>query len=277
MKSKKSHKPYASSSKRAPTQPEQDIFSVIASSSAIPRPDHRPYLDIPKNTKVPYRDVCEKVARNLHPDVKPRNDWDLLQLASIPLPVKPEEVYVALDKLFDATMMGQTHAEMIQGATYMLGLMVEPTGIKPCPGDQDKSIQIRPIPDSKYSIRLFPGSFTDAEYCMDFVDSETGESVNTPFECELHAGPGETDTPWMNFPHSMRIKSIEVARGRKFKDILPGEEKYILRDGQQCVLIRPGKPKIRFTVPIRKRPRSEPVKEEGTIYLDFPKMIELGP
>ena len=46
-------------------------------------------------------------------------------------------------------------------------------------------------------------------------------------------------------------------------------------DGQRCVMIRPGKPKIRFMMLIRKRPGNALVEEEGAIHLWYLKVIEL--
>ncbi|KAI0330389.1 hypothetical protein GY45DRAFT_1434687 [Cubamyces sp. BRFM 1775] len=164
----------------------------------------------------------------------------------------------------------------MKGMAQMLNLYMEPTGIKPLPGEEDDCVLIRRIPDTKFSIRLFPGSFSDREYCMDIVDG-TGHPVNRPFEFELLAGPGKTDTPWLTFSGSMKVRSIEEAYGHKREDILPGEEKYILRDGQMCLMTRPGKPNLRFTVPVRKRPVINPVVGENVINIDFPKEIHLAP
>ncbi|KAI9060941.1 hypothetical protein FKP32DRAFT_1594940 [Trametes sanguinea] len=147
---------------------------------------------------------------------------------------------------------------------------MEPTGMKPRPGEVSKYVHVRPIPDSKYSIRLFPGSISAAEYCMDFIDSATGEPVNSPFEFELW-GVSDPDTPWLGMP-SQQLRSIERTHGIKQEDIRPGHEKFILRDGLTCVLIRPGKPGVRFTVPVRRRPETQPQPEVHI--LDFPKVID---
>ncbi|KAJ8482796.1 hypothetical protein ONZ51_g5097 [Trametes cubensis] len=213
----------------------------------------------------------------LNPGIEPRNDWELLQLGVKRYQGGQAEVYAALDKEFKLMSEDEDLMETQEDWDCALNTVFEPTGIKPYPGEEDECIQIRPIPDTKYSIRLFPGSFTDAEYCMDFVDNETGEAVNSPFPFELFAGGGETDTPWLNFQGSMKVASIERIFGHKQGEILPGEEKFILRDGQMCVLTRPGKPKIRFTVPIRVHPENRPVEETDVIHLDFPKKITLAP
>ena len=138
--------------------------------------------------------------------------------------------------------------------------------MKPLPKEVNKYVYIRSIPDTKYSIRLFPGSISAAEYCLDFVDSATGEPVNSPFEFELWAVENP-ETPWLSMPVTMQMRSIEYAHGIKQADILPGHEKFILRDGLTCVLIRPGKPKIQFTVPVRKLPDQAKAAPEDVVIL----------
>ncbi|KAI8973979.1 hypothetical protein BD414DRAFT_498761 [Trametes punicea] len=104
---------------------------------------------------------------------------------------------------------------------------------------------------------------------MDFVDSATGEPVNSPFEYELWGVP-DPETPWA-MPMCGRLRSIERAHGIKQEDILPGEERFVLRDGQTCMLMRPGKKSLRFTVPVRLRK----AVEEPVDVVDLPRT--LGP
>ena len=76
-------------------------------------------------------------------------------------------------------------------------------------------------------------------------------------------------------PIKMQMRSIENAHGIKQEDILPGHEKFILRDGLTCVLIRPGKPKIQFKVPVRKMPEQpQPQGAPEVVILDFPEVID---
>ncbi|KAH9888350.1 hypothetical protein C8Q73DRAFT_794126 [Cubamyces lactineus] len=215
---------------------------------------------------------------HLNPGIEPRNDWELLQLGATRYQGGQAEVYTALDKKFELMSKDEDLVQTQEDWDRALDTLFEPTGIKPYAGEQNECIQSRPIPDTKYSIRLFPDFSTGAEYCLDFVDNETGEAVNFPFEFELFAGPGETDAPWLNVPGAMKSHSIERVFGNRQEDILPGEEKFILRDGQMCVLTRPGKPAIHFTVPIRKRPTDENAQATANIIrLDFPKVITLAP
>lgn len=108
---------------------------------------------------------------------------------------------------------------------------------------------------------------------MDFIDNATGVPVNSPFEFELWGVP-DWDNPLAGLPIVQKMRSIENAHNIKTKDIRPGHEKFILRDGQTCVLARPGHTKIRFKVPIRRRPESEQVQEEHMIVFDLPKFID---
>ncbi len=136
--------------------------------------------------------------------------------------------------------------------------------------NDDKFIFVRPIPDSEYSVRLFPGSISAAEYCMDFVDSATGEPVNSPFEFELWGIPNP-DTPWLSFPICGQLRPIERAHGIKRKEIRPGAEKFVLRDGQTCVLARPGKRSLHFLVPVWKMETPEVVDDKDM--LDLPQFV----
>ncbi|KAI0819562.1 hypothetical protein BC628DRAFT_1011084, partial [Trametes gibbosa] len=140
--------------------------------------------------------------------------------------------------------------QVIRNAEKTLSIEQDITGLKPRPGDF--GVFIRSIPNSKYSIRLFPGSKAASEYCMDFVLSATGEPVNSPFKFNLFAGPGPS-TP-VGFAPTVGIRPLECSFGIAQKDIRPGAEKFLLRDGQLCTLQRPGHRDVRFTVPIRSRP-----------------------
>lgn len=124
--------------------------------------------------------------------------------------------------------------------------------MKPLPGDED--VRIRPIPDSDYSIRLWgKGMETLGQYCFDFVANDTLEPVNSPFEFEL-IGMWNKDAPWLPPFGSAKLLSIERAHGTRQEDIPPGEEKFGAMEGTICLLKRPGKRDVTFTVPIRPRP-----------------------
>lgn len=120
--------------------------------------------------------------------------------------------------------------------------------MKPPPGLKDinpsSGVVVHSIPDSDFSVRLFPGDPSEQVYCLDFVHNGTGYPVNSPFKFELWAGV---------WPRSAlaRVFSIEEAVGLAPESILPGEEKFVLRDGQTCLFKRKGCRDVVFTVPVR--------------------------
>ncbi|OSD05434.1 hypothetical protein PYCCODRAFT_1465330 [Trametes coccinea BRFM310] len=218
-----------------------------------------------------FREACIHNIEIRNPGITPHNDWELLELSSQAYKGTPDEVYALLDELH-AAEIEMVGAETLEwSCVEMLNTWVEPSGEKPLPGETSKYIFVRPIPESEYSIRLFPGSISAAEYCMDFVDSATGKPVNSPFEFELWGIP-DPETPWLGMPICQQMHSIERIHGIKQEDILPGHEKFILRDGQTFALIRPGKIGMRFTAPVREQPETEPRPEIHVV--DLPRVIE---
>ncbi|KAI0639053.1 hypothetical protein C8Q77DRAFT_1222394 [Trametes polyzona] len=219
------------------------------------------------------REYCLRCIRKDHPDFQPRNDWDILKLACTRREGNPSqaELYTWLDEELEnqLKMEGSSYEQTMKDIAEELDEEVEPTGDKPIPGD--KNVFIRPIPDSEYSIRLFPGSLTDAEFCLDFVETATGKAVNSPFEYELW-GVENPEIWWLTSTMVGRIQSAEVAHGIKQEDILPGEERFVLRDGQSCMLVRPGKRSLFFTVPIRSRPGVMDTSNLDVV--DLPKFID---
>ncbi|KAI0671289.1 hypothetical protein C8Q78DRAFT_850649 [Trametes maxima] len=238
-------------------------LSLASSSSSSGRPG-------PPSTE--FRKLCLDRIREKYPGLKPRSDWDILQLASTDMQSGTHaEIFAGLDKEL-ARNIEAFGDEINDNVKTLLDTYMEPTGIKPPPGTSNDLIFIRPIPDSQYSIRLFPGSYSDRQYCLDFLHTETGTPVNSPFEYELLAIP-DPDAPWLALPMSGKLRSIECAHGIKQEDILPGCEKFVLRDGQTCMLVRPGKQPLRFTVPLRRY--GPEVQEESMVVLDLPRVIRL--
>ena len=139
------------------------------------------------------------------------------------------------------------------------------------PKEGTEHVYIRPIPQSDYSIRLFPGSYYGQEWGMDFVNTRTGEPVNSPFPHELWCIPS-LSTPWLQTGVHTRLYTIEKSFGITDDKLLPGEEKYILRDGLTCLLKRPGHRDVMFTVPIRRdqQPPEAPIDAD---VLDFPEVL----
>ncbi|KAH9890100.1 hypothetical protein C8Q73DRAFT_793446 [Cubamyces lactineus] len=238
----------------------------------VPSPSMPMSIPTSATGAVLYRDFCVQQVKARYPTIEPRNDWELLYLTETKVEGTAEEVYAELDKEYISDIEEYGFEECERMVTEHLASRIEPTGMKPLPKEVNKYIHIRPIPGTKYSLRLFPGSISAAEYCLDFVDSASGEPVNSPFEFELWGVPNP-ETPWLSMPITMRMRSIENAHGIRQEDILPGHEKFILRDGLTCVLIRPGKPKIQFTVPVRKLPEQPQASREDVVIVDLPKVI----
>ena len=131
--------------------------------------------------------------------------------------------------------------------------------------EQDTSnVFLRPIPQTPYSIRLFPGSASLQEFCMDFVHTSTGQPVNSPFAFELWSTADAS-----SLRPAVRLVSLERSWGYAQQDIIPGGEKFVLRDGMRCILRRPGRKDLRFTVPTR----AVPVDSSDADELDFPLVV----
>ncbi|KAL7278895.1 hypothetical protein ACG7TL_006726 [Trametes sanguinea] len=212
------------------------------------------------------RDVYLEFLHKKYPNITPRHDYDILTLGTTRIPGTTEEVFAWVDERMqrEAASFGSREALLVD-VRKMLDQVVSVTGRKPR-GPQDRA-HIRPIPDSKYSIRLFPSNPYNSEYCMDIVDTATKQPVNSPFEFELWVVPNPK-APWLSMPSGC-VRSLERNFGVAQDDILPGEEKWLLRDGQTCLLKRPGKRDVQFTVPIRKHLR--PAVAYDVDILDFPE------
>ena len=201
-----------------------------------------------------------------------------------------DEVYAALDKEYIEHVKMFGFEEVNYMGSGLMDTEIEPTGVctplrftflmpdrslqvKPPPKELNKYIHVRPIPDTQYSLRLFPGSISAREYCMDIVDSASGEPVNSPFDFELWGAP-DPATPAVGMPRlTHQIPSAERGHGLKQEEIQPGHEKWFLTDGRTYVIVRPGKPNVRFTVPDRRLPRRPPPPDDE-IVLDLPKVVD---
>ncbi|KAI0629986.1 hypothetical protein C8Q77DRAFT_1139751 [Trametes polyzona] len=241
--------------------------SSTPSSSSISSPP-------PQSTRpvLTMRDIAMEVIRKKYPYFTPRNDWELLYLRSAPYRgTDPEGLYQLLDRHLQSTLQsGFTYEGLMKYTKSTLDEHVDITGFKPRPGET-YGVFIRPIPKSEYSIRLFPGSAASRDYCLDFVLTATGEPVNSPFKFELFAGPGP-DTP-IGFAPTIALRPLDCAFGFSQEQIPPGEEKFLLREGQSCALRRPGHRDVRFTVPKRRRP--EPPKQTSDAdFLELPAYID---
>ncbi|KAI0759380.1 hypothetical protein BD413DRAFT_597982 [Trametes elegans] len=207
------------------------------------------------------RDVFGICIEKGHPDLDRvnLNDWEIMELSGGGYRgVTPSEIARRLKVKFDYVVQrcGTSPAQVVDEARRTLDRVADVTGLKPLPS-HTRYVRIRPIADSDYSMRLWPGSITGSEWCLDFVHSKTLEPKNAPFIFELWAvavgDPIAINTaPWLPLDVvGERLKSLEHGFGMKPEQIPEGEEKFVLRDGQTCMLKRPGRRAIRFTVPNR--------------------------
>ncbi|KAL1950992.1 hypothetical protein VTO73DRAFT_141 [Trametes versicolor] len=268
----KAQKPYTDSKRpRQRTAKTQKSAAPSSSPAASASSGLSSTQEAPAPGAVEFRKLCvEKVCKK-YPGLEPRCDFDLLQLSIKKFKGNHAEIYAELDKDLAMNVGAVGYDVVCEQTAKLLGTHVEPTGIKPGKSvylDDNKFVFVRPIPDSEYSLRLFPGSLSAAEYCLDFVDA-AGNPVNSPFKFELWGVP-DPDAPWLSMPITGKMRSAEHIFGYKQKDITPGAEKFILRDGQTCVLVRPGKRPLRFTVPLRK---VENATVEDVDVVDLPRVV----
>ncbi|OJT03902.1 hypothetical protein TRAPUB_5403 [Trametes pubescens] len=216
------------------------------------------------------REVAEKKIRKHYPYFTPRNDWEVLYLGNAPYSGPEAGLYEWLDKRLThhIRLLGSYEA-VVGSATKDLDELLDFTGFKPSPGDPE--VFARPLPGSEYSIRLFSGNAESKDYCLDFVLTSTGEPVNSPFKFDLLCLP-DPNAPIGTMP-IISMRPLECAFGIPQHEIEPGAEKFLLHDGQYCLLRRPGHRDVRFTVPIRRRPKPEAPPVDADI-LEFPQYID---
>ncbi|KAI0643157.1 hypothetical protein C8Q79DRAFT_210856 [Trametes meyenii] len=240
--------------------------SDISSSSSSPNPATvATSLRTPRET---IRDHILEIIYKHYPYFTPQSDFEIMCLGGKQYKGKPEDISAYMDKELASAIAwhGNIEAVMRWAKEYMDTKAVV-TGAKPYPGDY--GVFVRALPDSDYSIRLFPGSLVASEYCLDFVRTATGEAVNSPFPFQLYCGPNPS-APMGTGP-AMQLRPLEHAFGISQKEIAPGEEKFLLRDGQTCLLRRPGHKDVQFVVPIRRRP--EAPRPSNTHFLELPQHI----
>ncbi|TFK80517.1 hypothetical protein K466DRAFT_558947 [Polyporus arcularius HHB13444] len=223
----------------------------------------------PKGSRnsVLYREACLECVRRCYPDYadKLRHDFDLYVLASYDGPVSEIASYLDLQLSRRIASLGSLEA-VLEEAKESLEQYVTITGMKPPP--TAAHVYTRPIPNSEYSVRLWPGDDAVGEFCMDFVHSETQQPVNSPFEYELWLVPNPA-TPWLPAP-TVCLRSLETCFGVAKNRLRAGEEKFVLKEGQTCLLTRPGRKGVRFTVPVMPRP----TPTEDVDVLDFPQTLK---
>ena len=130
----------------------------------------------------------------------------------------------------------------------------------------------RAIPNSPYAIRLFPGLLAQNEWCMDFVDSRTGDAVNTPPGFQIYSARDSGTLPWLGGDVNL-VRPIEAFRGGTDVPNAPREatETFVLRDGQMCLLRRKGHRDVLFQVPMRAQILD--LVRAQVDELDFPRQV----
>ncbi|KAI0373771.1 hypothetical protein BV20DRAFT_675276 [Pilatotrama ljubarskyi] len=194
-KKAKRHQPYGSpetSSSKLRQQPRalrlaasmnaDETSADLRSTSSVPaasqtatasgsRSSPAPILPLPatRSIRAPLtiRDLSLRVIRNKYPYFTPRNDWEILLLSSALYKGAPDGIYNYLDSKLASELRRCSYEEAMEDARKMLDEAADCTGLKPEPGDPH--VFVHPIPNSEYSIRLFPGSVEGRDYCLDFL------------------------------------------------------------------------------------------------------------
>ncbi|KAI0689581.1 hypothetical protein C8T65DRAFT_746118 [Cerioporus squamosus] len=205
------------------------------------------------------RAIYEELVRTRYPNYAPTNDFQLFALGSDDFShVHPDQLSAHLAQEWSrfVTLQGHNPDVAMKVINELLEEPAEVTGVKPLPGDPD--VIIIPIPGSPYSLRIWPGSLTRREYCLDYVYSDdTNRSLNRPKGYDLAAHVPMGSLPWLALG-AQELHSLEYNFGIIPEHIGDGQEKYVLRDGLVCVLTYTEKghegEEVRFEVPVRPNP-----------------------
>ncbi|KAI0026933.1 hypothetical protein K488DRAFT_63814, partial [Vararia minispora EC-137] len=223
------------------------------------------------------RPLLQYVAKRGYPDINPRNDYEVSQLACGNYkPQKHGDFYAWVERELhiDAQLVCPEDVErgkeiVLSRSKARLDKPACISGFKPMPGDNE-DVHICPIPNSEFSIRLFGKYMEDKQqYGLDFVRTSTGKSENSPFQYDLFtvSDPDvQTAGPMMG-PRSGRLFSVESGLGLEPSEIRPGAEKFIMFEGMCCLLKRKGHRDVYFKVPVRPKPKA-PFKYDADI-LEF--------
>lgn len=101
---------------------------------------------------------------------------------------------------------------------------------------------------------MWPGALSTREFCLDYVcANDRIIAVNRPSGYNLTAHVSGGATPWLGIG-GQPVNSLEANFGIPAKDIIPGEEKFVVLDGMICSLEYPEQGTdgpVFFTVPVR--------------------------
>lgn len=133
------HDQYAGSSLDLPKptkaqNPYQGAKRPRKRTAETPKPKERPLppalvSSAPAPGAVPFRNLCEERVRELYPGLEPRNDFDLIQLASEHYKGTHAEVFAALDVDLAETSEDLGYEFMMEESTKCLDALVKPTGV----------------------------------------------------------------------------------------------------------------------------------------------------
>lgn len=218
---------------------------------------------------VSMRSVFAKQASALHQDITPKDDFEILMLGGDRLEgytTADKRAWLAEEWTLTVAEYG-SEAETRQSIKESLDAMVELSGVRRLhratvflsltmrlqekPASDDPDVGYIPIPQTNLSLRFWPGSLADVEYCMDFVVTSTRTPVNVPDNYHVWIVPDPT-MPWVQAA-TTEILSIEKVHGIDKKKIKEGCEKFILRDGLYCELADKEQSIMRFRVPARRQ------------------------
>ncbi|KAI1785786.1 hypothetical protein LXA43DRAFT_856854, partial [Ganoderma leucocontextum] len=260
--------------------------STSSTSKSSPRSSSRPSLPMSRSSRPPLphsiiaasgssptqtdfqsskRSYMLDRIRRRFPHYTPLNDFEILTLGVTNDVVPGHELRRWLDEQFAVQVSLTGDPEVaIEGARRILD---SPGGVTGCKPRQDTpNVYVRAIPNSEYSLRLFPGNVALQEYCADFVRTSTNQVVNCPAGFELWSLPTGSAGSW----GSRRIRSL----GDTFSFMLRsyqgarGTDTFVLRDGQSYVVRRPEQSNVCFTVPKRTVVGAD--RRAGDYVLDFP-------
>ncbi|KAG2130336.1 hypothetical protein DEU56DRAFT_740631 [Suillus clintonianus] len=129
--------------------------------------------------------------------------------------------------------------------------------LKPLPNSLDDDVRVHQL-FTDYSVRIWGvGLEPEHRYHFDFVDPRTGHPVNLPPKWNIFIAPGSLSC--LPFPTMMAammpvgspMLSMERGHGLKFREVLPGEEKYLCPEGTRLRVVSPEGCEAFFELPVR--------------------------
>ncbi|KAM5536978.1 hypothetical protein V8D89_009307 [Ganoderma adspersum] len=226
--------------------------------------------------------------RERYPTFEPKNDYEIISIVESNCSAPESELRSLLDKQLLLDIKFAVGLESLEAIARMHPAEADRTlqrfvwharTILDAPGTLTRekpspwtpNVFCRAIPNSPYAIRLFPGLLAQNEWCMDFVDMQTGDAVNAPPGFQIYSARDSGTLPWLG-GHVNIVRPIEGSpRGTEVRNAL-GEatETFVLRDGQICLLKRKGHREVLFQVPMR---AAGLLVRAQVDELDFPRQV----